>query len=262
MFKKRLVSCMFLLVLIWSCAPSFDLKKENLNIINSLQKLSSPEKRVDIFYPTSYDTDSIKKILAKNKNLLNVISKMKKYSDAKINRVSSSVTIQGKSFKIVNAVETFKLKINMLNKEEIKRTLNNNLVDYVEEGENLTITDDSDFIAIYHNNKWEYFDFNIPIMYDAYGLKDTKKLVQLYYDEVFEPAKEKWDVESIQDFKNMYNKNKNLPQYKNLDFEAYCDCILLHHEKLDHTKDIPEGFFESVTHLNYIYSCRILTSHE
>ncbi|WP_298508477.1 hypothetical protein [uncultured Kordia sp.] len=86
--------------------------------------------------------------------------------------------------------------------------------------------------------------------------------MQLYYDEVFVPAEEKWDSESIQMFKDEYEAIKNSPQYKDLDFDAYCDCLLLHQEKLDFDKEIPNAYFESETYLNKMYSCRILTVRE
>ena len=262
--KSHLFTCIFLSLLFINCAPSFDLKKEAANIINSFGKLSSPEKRVDIFYPDSYNTDSIKNILKENKYMLDMLRIGSQKTDVRINNVSSTITIQDRLFRIVNATEKAKLNMKqyMLNENDLKKHLDNYLIDYVEEEENLLITKDSDFIAIYHENAWEYFDFNVSMMYHAYGLKDTKKLVQLYYDEVFIPAEEKWDAESIKNFKEMYNENKDLPQYKDLDYDAYCDCLLQHYERLGYDKDIPDAYFESETYLNKMFSCRILTSRE
>lgn len=262
--KSYLFCCVFLSLLFTSCAPSFDLKKESANIIKSFEKLSSPEKRVDIFYPDSYNKDSIKNILKENSHIVNGIKKYTNKSDVKINTFSSTITIQNRLFRIVNVTETLTIPKKEIDipMKDLKAYLQNNLYKYTEDATKLTATGDTDFIAIYHENAWEYFDFNVSIMYHAYGLKDTKKLVQLYYDEVFIPAEEKWEAESIRDFKEMYNESKGLPQYKDLDFDAYCDCMLQYYEKLDYDKDIPDGYFESETFLNNIYSCRILTKRE
>lgn len=110
--KSYLLYIIFASVII-SCTPSFDLEKENKNLIISLQKLSNPEKRVDIFYPASYNTDSIKAlILEENKGLLHAINKMEKHSDVQINTVSSAISIQERLFRIVNANSTYKLNLN------------------------------------------------------------------------------------------------------------------------------------------------------
>lgn len=265
MFLKRYLLYSIFITTIMSCAPSFDLEKENKNLITSLQKLSNPEKRVDVFYPASYNTDSIKAlILEENKGLLHAINKMGKHSDVQINTVSSAISIQERLFRIVNANSTYKLNLNqyMLSEEELKKSLDNNHIDYVEKDKTLTIKANADYVTIFHDNRWEYFDFNVSILYDAYGLKDTKRLVQLYYNEVFEPAKEKWDAESIADFKNIYNENKDLPQYQKLNYDAYCDCLILHYEKFDDDKTYTEDFFMSETYQNKMYSCRILTTQE
>lgn len=262
--KSYLFYCVFLSLLFTSCAPSFDLKKESANIIKSFGKLSSPEKRVDIFYPDSYNKDSIKNILKENKHIIDEVKKYAEQSNTKINMVSSSITIKDRLFRIVNATETFtifKKDIN-ISIEAFKKYLESNLYEYKEDAMKFTMTGDINLIAIHHKNSWEYFNFNLPVFYDGYGMKDSKKLVQLYYDEVFIPAEEKWDAENTRDFKEMYNENKGHPQYKDLDYDAYCDCILQHHEKLDYDKDIPDGYFDSETYLNYIYSCRILTTRE
>jgi len=247
-----------------NCAPSFDLKKEAENIIESFSDLSSPEKRVDIFYPDSYNKDSIKNILKENKFLIDLLKGNFPRPSLKINNVSSTITLQNRLFKLINTSEIYKLNMKqyMLSESDLKKDLDNNLIDYVENGKYLTITKDSDFIAIYHKNSWEYFDFNVSMMYHAYGLKDTKKLVQLYYDEIFVPAEEKWDAESVQNFKETYQEIKDGPQYKDLDFNAYCDCLIQHEEKLDYKKISETNYYESETRLNIIYSCRILTSRE
>ncbi|WP_114902371.1 hypothetical protein [Kordia sp. SMS9] len=262
--KSYLFCSVFIFLIFTSCAPSFNFEKERENILTSLGKLSSPEKRVDIFYPDSFNKDSLKNILKENKDLLDVIQAGSEKSTVKINNVSSAITIQNRLFRIVNATETSKLNLKhyMLSVKELKQSLDNNLINYVENDHILTITKDSDFIAIYHGNSWEYFNFNVSMMYHAYGLVDTKKLVKLYYDEVFIPAEEKWDAESIRDFKEIYGENKDLPQYKNLDFDAYCDCLIRHEEKLEPEKILETNYYESDTRLNVIYQCRILTTRE
>ncbi len=262
--KSSFLFSIFAFLIFSHCAPSFDFEKEASNIINSFGKQSSPEKRVAIFYPASFNTDSIQNILKGNKDILTTINSLTKPSHVKINNVSSPITIQDRLFRVINATETLTLNLRhyMLSEEELKSYLDSNLINYEENDRNLTITKDSDFIAIYHKNAWEYFNFNVSMMYHAYGLTDTKKLIKLYYDEVFIPAEDTWDAESVANFKEIYNENKELPQYQNLDFDAYCDCLIRHEEKLDPEKVLKTNYYESDTRLNIIYQCRILTTQE
>lgn len=248
-----------------SCTPSFDVEKERQKIQQATSNVLNTEERIVAFYPESYDTDSIKSALKDWKPVLNDLTKlMQQPSDVTINKVSSSINLQKRPFKIVNVTQTFSIlkKDIDISLTAIEDYAKSNLYEYIVTDDTITIIGDFNFIAIYHKNNWEYFNFTIPIIVDAYGLQDSKKLVRLYYDEIFEPATEQWDAESIKDFKDIYSENKDLPQYKNLDFDAYCDCMLQHHEKLDYSMDIPDNYFESETYLNYIYGCRVLSTRE
>jgi hypothetical protein len=222
---------------------------------------------VSIFYPEDFNKDSITKILRlnHNKEILNIITENNiKDIRVVINDVSSNAKIRGRYLKIINITETFTFEKenNQLYVEDLKSYLHENLIHYIENDTSFTINKDTNLIAIYGKGSWEYFDFNISIFYNAYGLQDSKKLVNLCYEDIFVPAAEKWEVQSIADFKEIYSENKDLPQYKNLDFDAYCDCLIRHEEKLDPEKTLETNYYESETHLNNIYRCRILTTHE
>jgi len=265
-FLKKYYYCIFLLLFAMSCAPSppLNVEEEKSKIIQTLQKVPDTDRRIAVFYPETFNKDSLRNVLSKNEEVLDIITKNSpKEINITINKVSSSAKIRNRYFKVVNITETFTVykEGNLLHTGELKRYLYDNLIDFTENDTSFKVNKDTNLIAIYDNDSWEYFDFNIPLFFNAYGFYDTRKLVRRYYDEIFVVASEKWDAQSIKDFKDMYNENKDLPQYENLDFNGYCDCMIQHQEKLDYSKDIPDYYFESETYLNYIYSCRILTAY-
>ena len=246
-----------------SCAPSFDIEKEQSSILQTIQKVPDTDNRVDAFYPDTFNKDSIRNAFIQNKETLNIITKSNpKEISIVINTISSNAKIRNRYFKIINVTETFTVykEGNLLYTGELKRYLRDNLIDFTENDTSFKVNKDTNLIAIYDTDSWHYFDFNIPQFFNAYGLYDSRKLVRLYYDQIFEVASEKWDAQSIKDFKDTYSEHKDLPQYKNLDFNGYCDCMIQHQEKLDFSKDIPDSYFESEAYMNNLYNCRILTT--
>ena len=263
--KNQLFPFIFLVFLFTNCAPTFDLEKEHAQIEEAIFSGLNLEKKIDIFYPNQNKRDSIKNILKGHEQALHELKQSNQKPKIDINSTSSTIEFQDRLFKIINVTEQFSiLKKDLLNTPSpvLKDYLESNLYEYSEDANKFDAKGEVNVLAIHYKGSWEYFDFNTSLIYDAYGLKDAKKLVQLYYDEVFEPAKEKWDEEHIQDFKKIYFRNKDLPQYQNLDFDAYCDCLIRHEEKLDYDKILETNYYESDTRLNVIYQCRILTSRE
>lgn len=262
--KKYLFYILFTFLYV-SCAPSFDLESEYPNIEKAIFKDFDFIKKVEVFYPDTKKRDSLKKIFGDKDLFLEELKKVFQRTSITVNSVSSTISLQDRLFKIINVTEKYSVP-----KEELleipysayRDYLLSNLYEYKEDANQFDIKGDSDIVAIYYNDKWNYFNFNVAMLYDAYGLQDTKKIVQLYYDDIFEPAKETWEAESIEIFKNEYQAIKDEPQYKNLDFDAYCDCLISHQQKINDTILVETSFFESETYLNQLYSCRILTSRE
>ena len=251
-----------------SCAPTFDIEKERTQIQKFVFDEFDIEKRIELFYPDQNKSDSLIKIYRENKLLVDGLTdELKTLSNQgiiTINNVTSTITIQNRLFRLVNITQSFRIpkqKIEIAY-EDFENYLKSNLYSYTEDSTTYSITGKTNIIAIHHNNSWEYFDFNASFLYDAYGMKDAQKLVQLYDKELFEPAAEKWDEESVQIYKEQYQEIKHQPQYKDLDFDAYCNCLIKHIEKVDDDTLLETDYYESETYLNLIYMCRILTTRE
>jgi hypothetical protein len=268
MFLKNNPYYLILVLLCISCAPSFNVEQEQLKIQNATGSLLDIDKRIAILYPKNYNTDSLKnsiqKLIKNNQDIVETLKKDTKNATININKVSNPITIQDRLFRIVNTTESFTIlkKDIKIAYDDFENYFESNLYTCKEYPDKYTVTGSTDFIAIDHNHAWEYFNFNIAILLDAYGMTDTKKLVQLYYDEIFEPNNEKWDAQRIKDFKEVYSKNKNLPQHKNRDFDAYCDCLIQHEEKLDPEKVLAINYYKSKTYHNSMLMCRIISSRE
>ncbi|MEM6720229.1 MAG: hypothetical protein AAF611_12965 [Bacteroidota bacterium] len=263
--KNYLFSLIICTLFVTSCAPSFDLENEQANIEKAILSGFDLDKKINIFYPNARKRDSVKKIVKQQQQILHEIQRLFKNRSIDINSVSATVELQERLFKVINVTQQFSIL-----KEEfpeipysvIKDYLKSNLFEYTESPSKFDVKGDTDILAIHYKDSWEYFNFSASLLYDAYGLTDAKKIIQLYYDEIFEPTKEKWDAETIQIFKEEYQKIKDQPQYQKLDFDAYCDCMISFQEKIDAEVLYESNYYDNDTYLNHLSICRILTARE
>ncbi|WP_298508480.1 hypothetical protein [uncultured Kordia sp.] len=176
--KHCLFSSLFLVFLFSSCAPTFDLEKESSNIQKIVFNGFDIRKRIETFLPKKEQRESIQKFVEENEPFINELKKYTKPTSVEVNFVSSSITLQDRIFKIINATEVFSLsKKDITNPlDSFENYLGNNLIEYKEDSSKYTATRDLNLIAIFHKGSWEYFDYNVSLFYHAYGLKDTKKI--------------------------------------------------------------------------------------
>ncbi|MCK0108469.1 hypothetical protein MWU58_04135 [Flavobacteriaceae bacterium S0825] len=274
--KQHCLILIFLLAII-GCKPAFDIKKETNNIEKTTKKdLLNKEnytKRVVSFYPKKYwkkrskdsmlnAMDSLTKIL---NNPLNSNPDYFSNHNVVINKNSDVIKADNNYFVLISANETFDIKkgFDIIFINEIKNYLNNNLITTIEGENKILVNVNSDIIGVYNKkyDSWDYFNLNARMLLDAYEIKTTKKILEIYFRDVFIPPKTPFNDKDFQEFRNLYSEIEDYEQYQNLDFDDYCKCIYIYQDKLlEIDDDIPDEYYESKTYLDNIYKCRILTT--
>ena len=168
-------------------------------------------------------------------------------------------------FKIIQLNNTLTLK---KNKENIylhvyKSYLNNNLIQYKEHDfkltEPITVYLENYILAFWEPSykKWNYIYYNDQVNQFLFDSKTAKEIIQLYFDEIFVPAKVPWSKKDLNDFYKIYNEYKYDDTYDGLDFDKFCKCKIKFEEKIEKVEEIPSQYYESESYYEIIQKCMI-----
>lgn len=258
-------------IIIYSCKPSFNLLEETKNIQDFTNGNLDFESQMNLF-PDSYrDKIAEKDVLKLSDSLEKIVDSLffketdvvsDKYD---ITKISSTRKIKKNYFKIIqlNSILTLKKNKENIYLHNYKSYLNNNLIEYKEHDfkltEPITVYLEKYILAFWKPSykKWNYMYYNDSANQFLFGSKTAKEIIQLYFDEIFVPAKVPWSKKDLNDFYEIYNEYKYDDTYEGLDFDKFCKCKIKFEEKIEKVEEIPSQYYESESYFEIIQKCMI-----
>ncbi len=264
------------LIFLNSCKPTFNISEEKPRIVNALKNdlfnKNSIHERVEMFFPKEYWKTNSKHELIKSIDSIQELLRGPLHSEKKritkhnisINKFSNLIKIRNTYFVLISINEAFDVikTAHLEGADDIEKYIKRNLILYVDDPFKIIANTNSDILGQYDNvaKKWIYYNFNEGLFLKAYGMKDTKKIIDLYFAEIFEYSDEEWTKQEIKEIKDLYRESWDLEQYKYLNFDDYCNCKIEYQKKW--TDDVPDEYFEqSEALLESIYRCRIYSTN-
>lgn len=275
----RKILSILILISIVSCKaskPIFNKEKEEKRIKyfikNSFTDKEFLLKQMDVFFPKEYwkHNNKIEFSMTMDSTWNNLIkpvyfnNSIQNNHEVQLNKVSNQIKIRGRYFIIININETFDIikPLNIEGIDNFEKYMKRNLIPYKEDNFKLIVNSNNDVLGIFdkNSNNWYYFNLSENAILSAYGIKDTKKIISLYFNEIFEYSKENWDEDLVKEIKEIYSETKDYNQYKYLNFDDYCNCKIEYDKKLP--DDVPNEYYDqSEAILKSIYRCRIFSTN-
>ena len=148
---------------------------------------------------------------------------------------------------------------------DYKQFLNQNLINYSDDVTKLVsplqTKLDGNILAFWDKEveKWKYIIYSDLGNEGLFGLRTSQGIIDLYFDDIFVPAKTKWDKESLAIFTEVYEEERKTYIDDGINFNKLLKCRRKYLEKAeeDFNGDIPNEYYESIYFLENSIKCRI-----